>query len=125
MRRLALLGAVVALLGGCGGGDGRSAAPAVSATPTPPDSQTLKYDLLTAAIQLEAYKLAEQRYTDDETKLGEAFPPTVTVKDSDATSFYMAARDDKAVRYTLRKDADGTTRECDPPSAAVCPGGRW
>lgn len=122
MRRLALLGAVV--LAGCGGGGGGQV-PAVSATPTPPDSETLKLDMRTAAIQLEAYKLAEQRYTDDETKLGEAFPPTVTVKDSDATSFYMAARDDKGARYTLRKDAAGTRRECDPPSRAVCPGGSW
>jgi len=124
VRLLALVGLVV--LAGCGGGGGDAAErPDPLATPTPPDSETLKYDLLTAAIQLEAYKLAERRYTDDETQLGEAFPRTVTIKASDATSFSMAAYDDQAVRYTLMKDGDVTTRECKPARPEVCPGGKW
>lgn len=123
MRRLALIGLVV--IAGCGGGGGRDSTGRPAMTPTPPDSETLKHDLLTAAIQLEAYKLAEHRYTDDETQMGEAFPPTVTIKASGATSFSMAARDDEGVRYTLIKEGGVTARECKPARRDVCPHGRW
>lgn len=112
-------------LAGCGGGDKPASAPAADASPTPPPSAQLKYDLLTAAIQLDAYKLQAKTFTADETQLGPAFPNTVTVKTADRTSFYMAARDDKGIRYVLRRTGDVTERTCDPPNAEVCPGGTW
>lgn len=113
-------------LAGCGGGGGdETTAGAPAASPTPPPADLLKYDMLTAAIQLDAYRLAEKTFTADETKLGEAFPGTVTVKDADATSFYMAARDADGVRYVLRRTGDVTERTCDPPTRDACPGGEW
>lgn len=114
-------------LAGCGGGDDDKAAVAAApdVAPTPPPSDQLKYDLLTAAIQLDAYRLAEKTFTDDETKLGPAFPRTVTVKSADATSFYIAAYDDKHIRYVLRRTGDVTERTCDPPDRDACPGGEW
>ena len=111
------------VLAGCGGGEeGRTA---VAPSPTPPDSDTLKYDILTAKIQLDAHKLTEGRFTADERELGEAFPPTVTIKTADATSFYIAARDDKGIRYTLIIRDGVTERECDPPTEDACPDGKW
>ena len=112
---------------GCGSGSGGDAQPAAAptGTPAPPSSDQLKYDLLTAAIQLDAYRLAEKTFTDDETKLGPAFPRTVTVKAADRTSFYLAARDDRGIRYVLRRTGDVTERTCDPPDADVCPDGTW
>lgn len=115
----------VAVLAGCGGRDDDAVAPAARATVTPPPSDQLKYDLLTAAIQLDAYRLAEKSFTADEQRLGAAFPPTVTVKEADRTSFYMAARDSKGVRYVLRRTGDVTERTCDPPTPDACPGGEW
>lgn len=121
--RCSALGLV--LLAACGGGGKAAKVPAASATPAPPPSEQLKYDLLTAAIQLDAYRLAEKTFTADETQLGAAFPETVTVKSADATSFYMAARDNKGIRYVLRRTGDVTERTCGPPDPDVCPGGRW
>ncbi len=115
---------VLVALAGCGGGDDKTAA-APGASPTPPPSDQLKYDLLTAAIQLDAYRLAEKTFTADEEELGAAFPPTVTVKEADAESFYMAARDDKGIRYVLRRTGDVTERTCDPPAPDACPDGEW
>ncbi len=116
---------IVVALAGCGGGAKQASAPAASASPTPPPSAQLKYDLLTAAIQLDAYRLSEKTFTADETKLGPAFPDTVTVKTADANSFYMAARDNKGIRYVLRRTGNVTERTCDPPDEDVCPDGRW
>lgn len=124
-RVTATAGLALLLLGGCGGGNKTAKTPSADATPKPPPSEQLKYDLLTAAIQLDAYRLQEKTFTDDETKLGAAFPTTVTVKDADADSFYMAARDDKGVRYVLRRTGDVTERTCDPPDQEVCPDGEW
>jgi hypothetical protein len=121
-RCSALLVAVV--LAGCGGDDGADA-PAVKPSPTPPDSEQLKYDLLTAEIQLDAYKLAEGTFTEDETKLGPAFPDTVTVKEGDGTGFDMAAYDNRHIRYELRRTGDVTERTCKPADARACPDGEW
>ena len=112
------------VLASCGGGEGATA-PAPTPTVTPPPTEQLKYDLLTAAIQLEAYKLAEHTYTDDETKLGPAFPPTVTVKSADATAFSMAAYDDRHIRYALIRTDGVDERTCQPATADACPDGRW
>jgi hypothetical protein len=122
-RRCSALVAVV-LVGGCGGTDG-ARAPAVSPAPTPPDTETLKYDLLTAEIQLDAYKLSEGTFTADETLLGAAFPDTVTVKEADASGFDMAAYDNRHIRYELRRTGDRTERTCKPPDPKVCPDGEW
>lgn len=122
-RSSALL--LVALAGCGGGGDRPAKATGPAASPTPPPADELKYDLLTAAIQLDAYRLAEKTFTADETKLGPAFPRTVTVKTADRTSFYLAARDNQGVRYVLRRTGDVTERTCDPPTRSSCPGGEW
>jgi hypothetical protein len=113
----------VLVLAGCGGDDKQIPAPAATATPPPADE--LKADLLTAAIQLDAYKLDAGTFTGDETELGAAFPPTVTIKEGDADSFYLAAYDDHHIRYALRRDGDVTERTCDPPDEEDCPDGEW
>ena len=123
MRSWLPCSAAVLALAACGGDE--SARPAVAPSPTPPDSSELKYDLLTAAIQLDAYKLAEGTFTADETELGPAFPRTVTVKEADATSFYIAAYDSKRIRYVLRRTGDETERTCAPPDPEECPDGEW
>jgi hypothetical protein len=120
MRSWLLCSALV--LAGCGGGH---PAPSVAPSATPPDSDTLKYDLLTAAIQLDAYKLQEGTFTADETKLGPAFPATVTVKTGDANGFDIAAYDDQHIRYELRRTSDVTERTCRPADPDVCPDERW
>jgi hypothetical protein len=126
MRRAIPLALVALVLGGCGGGSNTGAdGPAPTPIPTPPDSEQLKYDLLTAQIQLDAYKLEEKTYTADETQLGPAFPNTVTIKSADADDYYMAAYDDQHIRYVLRKTGDTVERTCDPPTADACPDGQW
>lgn len=115
---------------GCGGGDTDPAEAArafttPSATPAPPPSDQLKYDLLTAAIQLRAYRLEHGTYTADETKLGEAFPRTLTVKAGDADGFYLAAYDNRRIRYVLIERDGAVQRTCKPARPGACPGGRW
>ncbi len=128
MRRTAVVFAVFGLaapLAGCGGGGQPSTAAVKPATAPVPDSRTVELALRTAAIQLEAYKLDAHTYTDDETKMGPAFPAAVTIKASDAGGYYMAARDDAGVRYVLRKQDGATSRTCAPPSPDACPSGTW
>ncbi len=124
MRRSALVLAA-ALLAGCGSPETASEAPARPVATAVPDSRTVELALRTAAIQLEAYKLDAHTYTDDETKMGPAFPPSVTIKASDAGSYYMAAKDNAGVRYVLRKRDGATSRTCSPPSLDSCPSGTW
>jgi hypothetical protein len=121
VRWAVVLALVVA---GCGSDTGATK-PQVAPAPTPPDSEQLKYDLLTAAIQLDSYKLQEHTFTADERKLGPAFPPTVTIKTADATTFYLAAYDNHHIRYALRRTGDVTERTCAPAEADACPGGKW
>jgi hypothetical protein len=123
MRSWLRCSAVVLVLAGCGGDD--KPVPAPAASPTPPPSDELKADLLTAAIQLDAYKLDAGTFTDDETQLGAAFPPTVTIKEADADSFYLAAYDNRRIRYALRREGETTERTCAPEDDEFCPDGEW
>jgi hypothetical protein len=123
MRSWLPCSAAVLVLAGCGGSDKPVAAPQPTATPPPADE--LKADLLTAVIQLDAYRLAEDTFTADERQLGAAFPPTVTIKEAGADSFYLAAYDDRHIRYALRRDGDTTERTCAPEDDEDCPGGEW
>ena len=124
MRSICLMLICLAFLAGCGDDDANKPAP--TGTPTPLGSEKLKVDMLTAAAQLDTYRLKHKRYTADETKLGDEFPTTVTVKEADKQTFYMAARDDQGIRYVVRRKEDGqTTRTCDPPKPGACPKGKW
>jgi hypothetical protein len=49
----------------------------------------------------------------------------VTIKEADADSFYLAAYDNRHIRYALRREGDVTERTCDPPDEEDCPDGRW
>lgn len=122
MRSACLMLTCLALLSGCGGDDKKKTAPAAT---QPQDSEDLKIDMLEASALLDTYRLEEKGYTADEKKLGDAFPKTVTVKEADKDSFYMAARDDQGVRYVLRVDAGKSMRTCDPPKPGSCPKGKW
>jgi hypothetical protein len=115
--------AAVLALAACGGDE--PARTVASPSPAPPDPSQMKYDLLTAEIQLDAYKLAEGTYTADETQLGPAFPRTVTVKEADAHSFYMAAYDNQRIRYVLRRRGPEVERTCAPADPEECPSGEW
>lgn len=111
------------LLAGCGGDDAPPRSAVVTATPPP--TEEMKLDLLTAEIQLDAYKVAEGTFTADETLLGAAFPGTVTIKDADTDSFSMAAYDEDEIRYVLRRDGETVERTCEPADEDACPGGEW
>lgn len=125
MRPATALVALVLVLAGCGDDDTPlpTSGPVATVTPPPPDD--LKLDLVTAERELETYRFAEGSYTADESLLGPAFPPTVTVKEAGLDSFYIAAYDDTGIRYVMIREGEVTERTCDPVDPAHCPDGEW
>jgi hypothetical protein len=125
MRRPAPIVLTVLALAGCGGDDEKLPVSEPVTSPTPPPTDELKYDMLTAEIQLDGYRFSEGVYTADENLLGPAFPGTVTVKEADSRSFYIAAYDDQGTRFAMVKKDDVVQRTCDPPDPDACPDGKW
>ena len=120
-----LLALVVVAVAGCGDDEPELPVSGPAVTATPPPADDLKVDLATAVRELETYFFAEGSYTEDETLLGPAFPPTVTVKEADPDGFYIAAYDDAGIRYSMVREGEEDTRRCDPPDPEDCPNGEW
>jgi hypothetical protein len=98
---------------------------APAATVTPPPADDLKIDLATAIRELETYRFSEGSYTEEESLLGPAFPPTVTVRDAGPDGFHIAAVDNQGIRYEMIRAGERDRRVCRPADPVYCPNGEW
>ena len=128
MRRALAVCAAALAPAGCGSNaSDRAPLPtsAPAATVTPPPADDLKIDLATAIRELETYYFSEGSYTEEESLLGPAFPPTVIVKEAGPDGFYIAAYDDQGIRYAMIREGEKDRRVCRPADPVDCPNGEW